>query len=262
LIHYFGKKPARPGAIRFMATSYVDLARLPTPPIVFGHVNNAWPFGELGNDACGDCVWAGAAHETQIFRAATRKPWPRFTEDSVVKVYSQETGYVPGVPSTDDGTDMQAAAEFRRVTGMPDADGALHFIKAYATIPITNDQHMLDLIVKLTFAFGLVGCGFRMQQVQGTQFDEKQPWGLVRGSPIVGGHYVPIVGRNSRGNLVGISWGRTTGITPVFMMEQLDEVIVYLSQEYLMAGGQTPHLLNEAQLDADLAALSIPSAIV
>jgi hypothetical protein len=43
-------------------------------------------------------------------------------------------------------------------------------------------------------------------------------------------------------------------------MEQLDEVVVYLSQEYLTAGGQTPHLLNEAQLDADLAALSIPSA--
>jgi hypothetical protein len=259
LIHYFGKKPARPGAIRFMAMNYVDLARLPTPPIVFGHVNNAWPFGELGNDACGDCVWAGAAHETQIFRAATRKPWPRFTEDSVVKVYSQETGYIPGVPSTDDGTDMQAAAEFRRVTGMPDADGALHFIKAYATIPITNDQHMLDLIVKLTFAFGLVGCGFRMQQVQGTQFDEKQPWGLVRGSPIVGGHYVPVVGRNSRGNMVGISWGRTTAITPVFMMEQLDEVIIYLSREYLTAGGQTPELLAETQLDTDLAALSIPS---
>jgi hypothetical protein len=259
LIHYFGKKSARLGAIRFMATSYVDLARLPTPPIVFGHVNNSWPFLTLGNDACGNCVWAGAAHETQIFRAATRKPWPRFTDDSVVSVYSQQTGYVPGVPSTDDGTDMQAAAEFRRVTGMPDADGALHFIKAYATIPITNDQHMLDLIVKLTFAFGVIGCGFRMQQAQGTQFDQKQPWSLMRGSPIVGGHYVPVVGRNSRGNLVGISWGRTTAITPVFMMEQLDEMIVYLSREYLTAGGHTPELLQEAQLDADLATLSIPS---
>lgn len=259
MIHYFGKKSARLGAIRFMATSYVDLARLPTPPIVFGHVNNSWPFLTLGNDACGNCVWAGAAHETQIFRAATRKPWPRFTDDSVVSVYSQQTGYVPGVPSTDDGTDMQAAAEFRRVTGMPDADGALHFIKAYATIPITNDQHMLDLIVKLTFAFGVIGCGFRMQQAQGTQFDQKQPWSLMRGSPIVGGHYVPVVGRNSRGNLVGISWGRTTAITPVFMMEQLDEMIVYLSREYLTAGGHTPELLQEAQLDADLATLSIPS---
>ena len=119
---------------------------------------------------------------------------------------------------------------------------------------------MLDLIVKLTFAFGLVGCGFRMQQAQGDQFDQKQPWTLLRGSPIVGGHYVPVVGRNSRGNLVGISWGRTTAIAPQFVIEQLDEVIVYLSQEYLTVGGQTPRLLNEAQLDADLATLTIPSA--
>jgi hypothetical protein len=260
MIHYFGKKPARLGAIKFMATKYVDLARLPTPPIVFGHVSNAWPFGVLGNDNCGCCVFSGAAHETQIFRAATHKPWPRFTDENVIRVYSEQTGYVPGVPSSDDGTDMQAAAEFRRVTGMPDADGGMHFIKAYATIPITNDQRMLDQIVKLTFAFGLVGCGFRMQEAQSNQFDAKQPWCLMRGSPIVGGHYVPVVGRNSRGNLVGISWGRTTGISPVFMMEQLDEVIVYLSREYLTAGGQTPELLHETQLDEDLASLSIAHA--
>ena len=155
---------------------------------------------------------------------------------------------------------MAAAAKFRRVTGMPDADGALHLIKAYATIPITSDQHMLDLIAKLIFAFGCIGCGFRMQQAQGEQFDQKQPWGLVKGSPIVGGHYVPLVGRNSRGNFVGISWGRTTGISPQFVIDQLDEVIVYLSREYLTAGGQTPELLHEAQLDADLATLSVPSA--
>jgi hypothetical protein len=258
-IHYYGKKPKRDGAIRFMVEKYVDVSRLPTPPIVFGHILGSMNWqGDLGNDQCGDCVWAGAAHETLLWNHATRRPLPVFTDDSVVQVYSQETGYVPGVPSTDDGTDMQMAAEFRRVTGLPDKNGTRHFIKAYATIPITNDQAMFDLIMKLSYAFGALACGFNMQQAQADQFDGRQPWAPVQGSPILGGHYVPIGGRNSRGNALGVSWGRTTGITPQFIMQQCDEVIVYLSPEYLTINNVTPELLNLEQLNADLALLDIP----
>lgn len=183
---------------------------------------------------------------------------PPFSPESVVKVYSQETGYVPGVPETDNGTDMQAAAEFRRRTGLPDRNGGKHYIKAYATIPITNDQAMFDLIMRLSYAFGLVGVGFRMQQAASDQFDARQPWSPVHGSPIVGGHYVPIGGRNSRGNPIGVSWGRTQGITPRYLIEQTDEVIVYLSPEYFNIHNVSPEAIDISQLDADLARLNIP----
>lgn len=256
-IHYFGKKQARPGAIRFLLDKYVDTRSLPIPPISFGHAGNNWPWGILGNDSCGCCVWSGFAHETMLLANATRRPWPNFTDQSVIEVYCNQTGYVPGVPSTDDGTDMQQAAEYRRLKGLPDRDGVRHFIKAYAAIPITNDQAMLDLIMKLTYAFGCVGAGFRMQQAASEQFDARQPMSLVRGSPIIGGHYMPIVGRNSRGNALALTWGRITAITPAYMIEQIDEIIVYLSREYIsVQTNLTPELLDEHTLDTDLALLT------
>jgi hypothetical protein len=258
-IHYYGKKRARPNAISFLVEKYVDIERLPVPPPVFGHIINSFVWaGSLGNDQCGCCVWAGAAHETMLYCHAARRSIPPFSSDSVVDVYSRETGYVPGVPSTDDGTDMQAAAEFRRRTGLPDRNGVLHFIKAYATIPITNDQAMLDLIWRLAYAFGLVGVGFRMQAAQSSQFDARQPWAPVYGSQDVGGHYVPIGGRNSRGNAVGVTWGRGQAATPRFMIEHIDEVIVYLSAEYFNIHDVTPEALDLNQLNADLALLTIP----
>ena len=56
-----GKKPARPGAVKFKLANYLVKLKLPTPPQVFGHeglIGANW--GMLGNDHYGDCVWAGA----------------------------------------------------------------------------------------------------------------------------------------------------------------------------------------------------------
>ena len=63
-----GKKPARPGAVKFKLANYLEKLKLPTPPKVFGHeglIGANW--GMLGNDQYGDCVWAGAAHETMLW---------------------------------------------------------------------------------------------------------------------------------------------------------------------------------------------------
>ena len=63
-----GKKPARPGAIRFRLGSYLNAAALPAVPEVFGHESlmASWPM--FANDKYGDCVWAGAAHETMLLK--------------------------------------------------------------------------------------------------------------------------------------------------------------------------------------------------
>jgi len=60
---FLGKKPARDGAITFRFARYFDRSALPTPPKIFGRYAAVHQWEVLGNDACGDCVWAGAAHE-------------------------------------------------------------------------------------------------------------------------------------------------------------------------------------------------------
>ena len=69
-----GKKPARPGAVRLKLASYTNAAALPPLPASFGHdaIIGARGWGMLANDRYGDCVWAGAAHETMLYAKKDR----------------------------------------------------------------------------------------------------------------------------------------------------------------------------------------------
>jgi hypothetical protein len=90
-----GKKPARPGAVKFKLANYLDKAKLPTPPKMFGHqglIGANWEM--LGNDHYGDCVWAGAAHETMLWNKEAGRIIA-FNDQSVLKDYSAVTGFNP-----------------------------------------------------------------------------------------------------------------------------------------------------------------------
>jgi len=73
----------------------------------------------LDNDLLGDCVPAGMYHSDQIWRgwqgAAAYVP----TNDDAVSVYSSVAGYVPGVPSSDQGTDCPTAFNWWLSNQMP-----------------------------------------------------------------------------------------------------------------------------------------------
>ena len=254
--YYLGKKPARAGAVRFQFAKYVDVASIRVPP-VFGHVVNE-DYGMFGNDRAGDCVECNVAHQIMIDAAATRRSIPRFYETSVLKVYSDWTGYNPaarvdakGNNPTDGGTDMSDAASRWRTQGFPDATGLMHYSKAYAGLPIGD----FDTLIKATYLFGAVSVGVNLQQAQVEQFDAYLPWRHDVNSPIIGGHCITACGMNSRGMLVCISWGRTTAVERNVIEQQMDEAIVTFSREYLMATGKSPELYDEATLDLDLASL-------
>jgi hypothetical protein len=125
-----GKTAARPGAVSFKFSRYFDLAALPTPPRRFGHYQKVQQWGELGNDIAGDCVWAGAGHETMLWNAANKRPI-NITAANSLSDYSALTGYSPSKPFSDRGTDMSDAADYRRKTGIVDAAGIRHTVDAY-----------------------------------------------------------------------------------------------------------------------------------
>ena len=79
-----GKKSARKWAVAARFSDYFHVANLPTPPAVFGGPppNLNWE-GMLGNDRYGNCVCAGAAHETIYWDTFSKNPITTFTAEEI-----------------------------------------------------------------------------------------------------------------------------------------------------------------------------------
>ena len=228
MIRKLGKLAARPGAVSFKYGAIFNAAKLPTPPLRFGHFSAIAEWGQFANDRYSDCVLAGAAHETMVWLSEAGES-AAFTDQCVLADYSTLTGFDPANPSSDQGTDMTAAASYRRKTGILDASGARHKVDAYVAL---RPGDIVEL-AQATFLFSAVGLGLEMPSSAEDQFDNGKPWSVVPGDTIEGGHYVPVIGRNSAGNFLVITWGRLHAATPEFVTKYMDEGIAYLSLEYL-----------------------------
>lgn len=251
--HFFGLKPVNPAAIKFKLGHYLDLDMIQVPDH-FGHIRNDTEWLELGNDKAGCCVVSGTGHETMVWSAAALHKTARFTEDSVLTEYKRVTGW-DGVPNSasDTGLDMDEYARHRRTVGVPDADGVIHKIRAYASIPSA------DNLTKAAYVFGACAIGVKFPQSASIQFDRQQPFTVSnRNSPILGGHYISVVGRNSAHDIVGITWGRLQAMSVDWIERYADVMIAYIPDiDYTNPQTKlTPRMLDMARLDADLAALA------
>ena len=249
-----GKLPARPDAVQLKMTRYLIPATLPTPPAEFGHDAVIADWEMLGNDTVGDCVIAGGLHETMLW-TANGSVEATMSTAAAIKNYSAITGYRPsagpvGDNPTDRGTDMQVAASYRRKKGLVDAAGKRHKVGAYLAIePGDLEQHFLAI-----YLFGAIGIGLNFPDSAMTQFRAGQPWTVVNGAKIEGGHYVSGIARRG-GNLIVVTWGREQVVDAGFLAKYNDESIAYVSAEYLRAG-KSPEGFDADQLNADLAAIT------
>src|ERR1041385_1479407 len=102
----FGKKTARKDDRDLKFAKYAEtVAVLPTKlPSRFGHGYAFSDWQMLGNDNWGDCVWAGAAHETMLYTKLGVPATAIFDDASVLSDYSAATGFNSNDPSTDQGT--------------------------------------------------------------------------------------------------------------------------------------------------------------
>jgi hypothetical protein len=251
--YFFGKKPAKPEMFKLKFGDFLDrtaarkeLPAHPTGP--FGHDLSIKPgdWGMLGNDMCGDCVWAGAAHETKMIAGMAKKQvW--FSDHAVLADYSAATGYVPGDSKTDQGTDMHAAAEYRLHTGIQDGHGVRHKILGYASVEPGNiEEHLMALNM-----FGAVGVGVKVPSYMPTQFDHMVPFDVIRGTThYVGGHYLPLTSFRD-GMMHLVTWARPHPMTAAFLDRFNDESVVYFTDEG-MTNRRTPEGFD---YDACLAAL-------
>jgi hypothetical protein len=243
-----GKKPARPEAVKFKLANFIDPAGLPKPPRRFGHedlVGADWKM--LGNDNYGDCVFAGAAHETKMWCLEAGVD-TTFTDECVLADYSALTGFDPSRPDTDQGTDMAQAADYRRKIGILDAAGNRHKIAAYLALEPGDLSHLFYA----TYLFGAVGIGIEFPVSAMDQFNRGRPWVIVSRSRLEGGHYVPIVARRERIDCV--TWGRVQPMSGGFYGRYNDESLAYVSEEALR-DGRSPEGFDAQGLLAALEAL-------
>lgn len=234
-----------PTPIAFKLSKYG--AALPAPPKLAGHVGLA-DSNMFANDRLGDCVCAGAGHETLLWNQLGGKT-VTVTDQNVIAMYEAVAGYNPADPSTDQGTDMAAAASWRRKTGLADAAGTRHKIGAYVAIDKGNRTELMQAI----WLFGAAGVGIQFPASAMTQFDAGKPWTVVKGSKIEGGHYVAAVGYDSAYIYV-ITWGKLQRMTWAFFDKYNDEGFAYLSTEFIKAG-KSPEGFDLTTLQSDLAAL-------
>lgn len=235
-----GKTKARKDAVKLKFATYKTL---PTYPKAETAVNLNWQM--LGNDTVGDCVIAGAGHETMAWNNEAKKTIT-FTDKSILSDYSAITGYNPNDPNSDQGTDMQVAASYRKKTGVVDANGVRHKVGAYVAITPGNTTEIKEAI----YLFGAVGIGIQFPASAMTQFNKGKNWTVVKGSKIEGGHYVPAIGYSSS-YVYLVTWGKLIKASWGFINKYMDEGLVYLSPEFL-TGGKNLEGFDIAALTADL----------
>lgn len=242
-----GKRPARAGAVKLRFKQVATPSALPTPPAVFGHSGEVSNWGVLANDKYGDCVWAGAAHEHMLWTKASGLPEASFQDVDVLSDYSACAGFEFS-EATDQGTDVGDAAAYRRKVGVLDSQGQRHLVTAYMGLT-TGD---FDEMMLAAYLFGSVGVGINFPSSAEDQFDKNQPWDVVPGSRIGGGHYVPCVGRATSGNALIVTWGKVVEMTRTFYEMYNDETVAFYCPEYIDPSRLTPEGFDAAALQGYL----------
>jgi hypothetical protein len=221
-----GKKPAQP-ARPHLKLSAVLGERLTAPPASVDWQADAIQWPMYGNDTIGDCTCAGVGHLVNqlTFYGSGTEAEP--TEDQVVAMYSAITGYTPDDPNSDTGAYCQDVLGYWRKTGL---EG--HKVVAYAALDVANLTEVKQAIA----LFGTVYVGLTFPDSAMAQFNNGQPWDVVKGAKPEGGHCV-IVGAYGAGRLGLVTWGAETEMTEAFWKAYVDEAWVVLDVDGLSRAG-------------------------
>ena len=239
----YGRRPAYPATTHpRIPLSTILASPLPPVPAVVDRSNKigAWPL--FLNDRLGDCVEAGAGHAEQVWSTYGNGTTVTVSNADIIAFYSAAAGYVPGDPSTDNGTVIQDALGVWSKTGL-----AGHKIAAFAEI----DIHNFTEITAAVYFFGTVMLGVKVPRSAEQQFQAGQTWDVVANDGgIVGLHCIIVTGFDTNTGLYTvITWGRRQKATRAWLLAYMDEAWVPLSLEWQSAAGVDTDGLDGAALN-------------
>jgi hypothetical protein len=134
--------------------------------------------------------------------------------------------------------------------GIEDVNGHCHRIGHYVWL----ERGDVEQLTAALYEFEIVGLGVELPLSAQKQFGY-EPWSVIPGSPIDGGHWIEFSGRDEDDNFDGLTWGAVQPVTPKFY-ERYDSVAaIYLSHSVLNGEGRTPEGFDFERLRADINAL-------
>lgn len=239
-----GRQPNDPRKPRLRLDEYQVTP--PAPPASADWVSQikTWPMSM--NDQIGDCTAAGAGHIAQLVNWYGRGQDAPVSDTDILAMYEAISGYRPGHPNTDVGATLQDALGYWRTTGVGG-----NTIAAFAQL----DPRNLDLVRDCINLFGAVYTGLNVPKSAMDQTNAGQPWAIVPGSPILGGHCVPLAAYDQN-SFTAVTWGQTQVVELAFYERYFDEVWVAIDLDWAAATGYSPQHLNTDTLNADFQALT------
>ena len=241
-----GKLPAKRSAQSLCLSNYMKASAVPFPQ------KHAWerpiPYGMLANDRIGDCTCAAAAHMVMNWQAVANAGTPcTFTDEQVVKAYSDITGYDPATGANDNGAVELDVLAYWQKTGF-----AGHKILGKATL----DLHNVDQVKAATYLFGGVYIGFSVPAfvMEDTGKHHWRP--QTNDSSIIGGHAVPVFGYG-RDGCTNVSWGELYTMNWDFWLEYVDEAYAVISEDWIKKSGLSPVGVDVEGLVQDLHLLGV-----
>jgi len=238
-----GKLPAQPARPKLRFASIA--ARLTAPPESSDWISGveSWPM--YGNDRYGDCVEAEMGHHIEQISRFGQGTTAQVTPDAVLGAYSAITGFDPAEPGTDRGTVIEDALSWwRKGQGL-----AGHAIVAYASVDVSNATEVKQAVS----LFGGLSVGFNFPASAMAQFNAGQPWDVVRGSRLEGGHCVLVGGYDAQ-YFTCVTWGAVQRMTPAFWRHYVDEAWVVINDE--MAGHLSRYGIGLHALGEEFASLT------
>lgn len=212
-------------------------------------------WGMMLNDSLGDCTCAAAGHMVEQWTKLASGTENIVPDSSILTMYEQACGYVPGNPATDQGGDMMTVLDYFRNTGLKDTAGKVHNTLAYISVNPMNPQEVKEAI----YLFGNVYCGVNLPNTVLNEENPRDCWSVspdYKTNPdaqagSLGGHCIPLVGFSDKAYRL-VSWGDIYYMTPNFLQMYCDELYAVVSTDWIEKNNLSPSLFDTAQLMADL----------
>jgi hypothetical protein len=208
--------------------------KLPTPPADVNYSTGlSLPID--GNAVYGDCVMAAVAHLIAAWNSETKEHEFTPNQTQVVEEYFVLTG------GADTGLNESTTLKRWYQEGIFG-----HKIAGYAPVS-TSD---ITAIHQMIYFYGGGMFGIQCPRSAQEQFQKGEPWSVVPGSPIEGGHAIAPLGYSPE-YIYCATWGGVAAVTYPFLAKYLDEAWAILSNQFVEAG-RGPSL-DLTTLQADLA---------
>jgi hypothetical protein len=244
--HKLGRLPNDPSKPRLSFGKYLkDTTDYPSQRDWLSNVSN-WPM--YLNDQIGDCTCAAAGHIIESSSTYGQGSTVTLTDNDILTAYEAVSGYDPKTGANDNGAVMQDVLTYWRKTGFGG-----HKILAFGELDVKNK----DNLYKALNVFGTLYLGINFPESAMDQFDKGEPWDVVEGAKVEGGHAINAgFYDTSDGSWKIVTWGKVQPMTQAFFDKYVEEAWAIVTPEWFNSAGTDPTGLALYDLGQDLASLT------